>query len=48
MAALTIFSMLFISIVFTVDFVRTILEIQRERAALKAIRLKTKAGGFSV
>ena len=48
MAALTIFSVLFISAVFTVDFARTIVEIQRERTALKAIRLKTKAGGFGV
>lgn len=48
MAAVTILAMLFISIVFTVDFVRAILEIRRDRAALKAQWRKTEAGGFSV
>ncbi|WP_337180933.1 hypothetical protein [Shinella sp.] len=48
MAAITILSMVFISTVFTIDFARTILEIKREREALKAVRLKTKAGGFGV
>ncbi|GAA4179462.1 MULTISPECIES: hypothetical protein [Shinella] len=48
MAALTIFFTIFISTVFTFDFVRTILELKRDRAALKAARLKTQAGGFGV
>ncbi|QRI65030.1 hypothetical protein JQ506_08655 [Shinella sp. PSBB067] len=48
MAAITILSMIFISTVFTIDFARTIFEIKREREALKAVRLKTKAGGFGV
>ncbi|MFT4159442.1 hypothetical protein [Shinella zoogloeoides] len=48
MAAISILSMVFISTVFTMDFARTILEIKRERAVLKAVRLKTKAGGFGV
>jgi hypothetical protein len=35
-----------ISIVFLVDFAKTILELQRDRAAMKAITRNT--GGFSV
>lgn len=48
MAALTIVFTLFISVVFTFDFARTILDLKRDRAALKAARLKTQAGGFGV
>jgi hypothetical protein len=48
MAALTILFTLFISVVFTFDFARTIIEIRRDRAAMKASRLHTQAGGFSV
>jgi hypothetical protein len=48
MAALTILFTVFISTVFTFDFARTILELKRDRAALKAVRLKTEAGGFGV
>ena len=48
MAVLTIVSTIFISAVFTFDFARTILELKRDRAALKAVRLKTEAGGFGV
>lgn len=48
MAALTIFFTIFISSVFLVDFARTILEIKRDRADLKATRLKVEAGGFGV
>ena len=48
MATLTILFTVFISTVFTFDFVRTILELKRDRAALKAVKLKTEAGGFGV
>jgi hypothetical protein len=48
MALLTIISTLFISAVFVVDFARTILDLKRDRAALKKTRLKTEAGGFGV
>ena len=48
MAALTILFTIFISTVFTIDFARTILELKRDRAALKAAKLKTQAGGFGV
>jgi len=48
MAALTILFTIFISVVFTFDFARTILDLKRDRAALKATRLKTEAGGFGV
>jgi hypothetical protein len=48
MALLTIFATLFISVVFTFDFSRTILDLKRDRAELKAARLKTEAGGFGV
>ncbi|MEW9615380.1 hypothetical protein AB3G45_16265 [Shinella sp. S4-D37] len=48
MAALTIVFTLFISVVFTFDFAHTILDLKRDRAALKAARLKTQAGGFGV
>lgn len=48
MASLTIISTLFISAVFVVDFARTILDLKRDRAALKKTRLKTEAGGFGV
>ena len=48
MAALTIVSAVFISAVFTFDFTRTILDLKRDRAELKAIRLKAEAGGFGV
>ncbi|WP_411035496.1 hypothetical protein [Shinella sp. BYT-45] len=48
MAALTILFTVFISTVFTFDFARTILELKRDRAELKAARLKTEAGGFGV
>jgi hypothetical protein len=48
MAALTILFTIFISVVFTFDFTRTILELKRDRAALKAVKMKTEAGGFGV
>jgi len=48
MAALTILFTVFISTVFTLDFARTILELKRDRAALKAVKLKSEAGGFGV
>ena len=48
MAVLTIVSTIFISAVFTFDFARTILDLKRDRAELKAMKLKTKAGGFGV
>ena len=48
MAALAILFTIFISTVFTLDFTRTIIELKRDRAALKAARLKTQAGGFGV
>jgi hypothetical protein len=48
MAALTILFTVFISAVFTVDFARTIVDLKRERAALKAARMRTEAGGFGV
>lgn len=48
MAALTILFTLFISVVFIFDFTRTILELRRDRAELKAVKLKTEAGGFGV
>ena len=48
MAALTILFTVFISVVFTFDFTRTILDLKRDRAALKATRMKTQAGGFGV
>ena len=48
MAVLTIVSTVFISAVFTFDFARTILDLTRDRAELKAVKLKTKAGGFGV
>lgn len=48
MAALTILFTIFISVVFTFDFARTILDLKRDRAELKAARLKTEAGGFGV
>jgi len=47
MALLTILFTVFVSVVFTFDFARTILELKRERAELKT-RLKTEAGGFGV
>ncbi|MGD9479092.1 UNVERIFIED_ORG: hypothetical protein LHK14_18745 [Roseateles sp. XES5] len=48
MASLAILFAVFISTVFTLDFARTILDLQRDRAELKAARLKTEAGGFGV
>ncbi|MFC6444308.1 hypothetical protein [Shinella zoogloeoides] len=48
MAVLTIVSTIFTSAVFTFDFARTILDLKRDRAELKAVKLKTKAGGFGV
>lgn len=48
MAALTIFSTVLIATVFAFDFARTIVDIKRDRAALKAMRLKAEAGGFGV
>lgn len=48
MVVLTIISMIFISSVFLFDFSRTIVFLKRDRAALKATRLKTEAGGFGV
>jgi hypothetical protein len=48
MAALTILFTIFISTVFTVDFLRAILELKQDRAELKAARLKAEAGGFGV
>ena len=48
MAALTILFSIFISVVFTFDFARTILDLKRDRAVLKATKLKTEAGGFGV
>ena len=48
MAALTILFTIFISTVFIFDFAHTILELKRDRAALKAAKLKTQAGGFGV
>lgn len=48
MAALTILFTVFISTVFTFDFARTIIELKRDRAALKVVKLKTEAGGFGV
>ena len=48
MAALTILFTVLISTVFTFDFARTILELKRNRAELKAVKLKTEAGGFGV
>jgi len=48
MAVLTIVSTVFISAVFVFDFAHTILDLKRDRAQLKAVKLKTKAGGFGV
>ncbi len=48
MVALTILSTVFIGAVFIFDFARTILELKRDRAELKAVKLKTQAGGFGV
>lgn len=48
MAALTILITVFISTVFTFDFAHTILELKRDRAELKAVKLKAEAGGFGV
>lgn len=48
MASLIILFTVFISTVFIIDFVQTITELQRDRAALKAVRLKSEAGGFGV
>ncbi|MGQ3281355.1 MAG: hypothetical protein ACT6WE_33170, partial [Shinella sp.] len=48
MAALTILFTVFISTVFTFDFMRTIIDLKRDRAALKVVKLKTEAGGFGV
>lgn len=48
MAVIAILFTLFIVAVFTVDFLGAILEIRRDRAALRAQWRKTQAGGFSV
>ena len=48
MVGLTILFTVFISVVFTFDFTRTILDLKRDRAVLKAAKLKTEAGGFGV
>lgn len=48
MASLIILFTVFISTVFIIDFVQTIIELKRDRAALKAVRLKSEAGGFGV
>lgn len=48
MAALTVLFTIVISAVFTFDFARTILELKRDRAAMKAVKVKTEAGGFGV
>ena len=48
MAALIILFAVFISTVFTIDFAQTILELKRDRAQLKAVKLKAEAGGFGV
>ncbi|MCJ8051829.1 hypothetical protein GB928_003410 [Shinella curvata] len=48
MVGLTILFTVFISVVFTFDFTRTILDLKRDRAVLKATKLKTEAGGFGV
>lgn len=48
MATLIILFTVFISTVFIIDFVQTIISLKRDRAALKAMRLKAEAGGFGV
>jgi hypothetical protein len=48
MATLTILATIFIATVFTFDFARTIHELKRDRAEMKAVKVKTEAGGFGV
>ena len=46
MTAVMMFFAILISMIFTIDFSRTILALRQERVAIRAIR--RKAGGFDV